>query len=148
MKFIKQISDDEFIVKMGPEDADKTRKIVIAHDYLQFRGRDSHYTDMHGLTAPWGCGNVVNNECRIQIPIRMAQDMLNNVINTNRKYLKEEHLVRDGKNVYCDNKGNCYRYYTDNNKEMIAVYDSESDEYVHLPVSIYNSICQTLKYST
>ena len=38
MKFIKQLSQDEFVVKLGLEDADNTRKIVLAHDYLQITG--------------------------------------------------------------------------------------------------------------
>ena len=145
MKFIKQVSEDEFIVKMGPEDANNTRKIVLAHDYLQITGRDWHCTEMHDLDAPWAWGNVVHNQATIQIPIRMAQDMLEKVLTKDRQYLKSEHLVRDGKNVYRDSEGMCYCYYDDNHTEMIAIYDSETDKYVHMTKSIYDSICKTVK---
>ena len=40
MKFIKQLSQNEFVVKLGPEDADNTRSIVLVHDYLQINGRN------------------------------------------------------------------------------------------------------------
>lgn len=145
MKFIKQVSEDEFIVKMGPEDTNKTRRIVLAHDYLQFQGLNWYCTDLSNLDTPWAFGNVIKVQSRIQIPIRMAQDMLEKVLTKDRQYLKSEHLVRDGNNVYCDSEGMCYHYYDDNHTEMMAIYNSETDKYVHMTKSIYDSICKTVK---
>lgn len=141
MKFIEKISDNRFIVEMEPQDADKTRKIVLAHDYLQFSGRDWYCTNLNGLNAPWAFGNVVNVHSSIQIPIRMAQDMLENVINKNRKYLKQDHLVySDGSPAYSDPVGLSYEYSTDEGTKMIAVYSREKNQYIHIPADLYESI--------
>ena len=141
MKFIKQISDNRFIVEMEPQDADNTRDIVLAHDYLQFGGRDWYCTDLHGLNAPWAYGNVINVRSRIQIPIRMAQDMLENVLHKDRRYLKKDHLVHDdGSEAYLDVAGLSYRYSSDGGTRMIAVYSREKNQYIHIPVDLYESI--------
>lgn len=146
MQFIKQLSQDEFVVKLGPEDADNTRRIVLAHDYLQITGRDWHCTNMHGLSAPWAWGNVVNNQASIQIPIRMAQDMLEKVLTPDRKYLKKEHLVyENGEPAYSDANGLSYRYKKDNGVDMIAVYSKENNMYIHLPLDTYNTIKKITK---
>ena len=146
MKFIEQISDNRFIVEMEPQDADNTRKIVLAHDYLQFSGRDYYCTNLSGLSAPWAYGNVVNVHSKIQIPIRMAQDMLENVLNKDRKYLKKDHLVRsDGLEAYSDPVGLSYRYSTDEGTRMIAIYSQEKNQYIHIPEDLYESIKNTVK---
>lgn len=146
MKIIKKLSEDEFIIKLGPEDADNTRQIVLAHDYLQFSGRDWNCTDLHGLDSPYGFGNVVYNHARIQIPIRMAQDILEHVLTKDRKYLKKEHLVREnGEKAYCDSIGLSYRYAKDDGTRMIAIYSEEKDEYIHIPSDICNTIYKIAK---
>lgn len=146
MKFIEKISDNRFIVEMGPEDADNTRSIILAHDYLQFIGRDWYCTSLHGLDAPWASGNVVKVHSRIQIPIRMAQDMLENVLNKDRKYLKKDHLIHsDGSQAYSDPAGLSYRYFTDDGIKMIAIYSKEKEQYVHMPIDLYESIKNTVK---
>ncbi len=146
MKFIEQLSDNRFIVEMGPEDADNTRSIVLAHDYLQFSGRDWYCTNLHRLDAPWAFGNVVKVHSKIQIPIRMAQDILENVLNKDRKYLKKDHLTRpDGSSAYRDTAGLSYRYSTDDGTKMIAIYSEEKEQYVHMPIDLYESIKNTIK---
>ena len=140
MKFIKQLSEDEFVVKMGPEDGDRTRRIILAHDYLQLQGLDWYCTDLSNLDAPWAFGNVINVQSNIQIPIRMAQDMLEKVLTSNRKYLKKEHLICDGKPNYRDPNGLSYCYIDDNGKKMIAFFNRETCEYIHMEQSIYNAI--------
>ena len=146
MTINKQLSQDQFVVKLGSEDADKTRKIVLAHDYLQISGRDWHCTDMHSLNAPWAFGNVVYTQASIQIPIRMAQDILENVLTSDRKYLKKEHLVHEnGESAYNDPNGLSYRYRKDDGIEMIAIYSGENHTYVHLPLDTYNTIKKLAK---
>ena len=110
MQFIKQLSEDEFVVKMNPQDANPDKHIVLAHDYLMFTAR-----------------------VRIQIPIRMAQDMLKTVLTKDRKYLKEEHLTHsNGQAAYLDEKGTRYYYTKDDGTRMVAIYDSKKNEYVHV----------------
>ena len=140
MKFIKQLSEDEFVVKMESEDSNRTRRIILAHDYLQFQGLDWYCTDLSNLNAPWAFGNVIKVQSNIQIPIRMAQDMLEKVLTLNRKYLKKEHLIHDGKPNYRDPNGLSYCYTDDDGKKMIAFFNRETCEYVHMEQSIYNAI--------
>lgn len=148
MKFIKQLSEDEFVVKMEPIDADNTRKIVLAHDYLLFSGRDWYCTDMSGLNAPWAYGNVINVHSKIHIPIRMAQDMLESVLTKDRKYLKKEHLVySNGEPAYCDEPGTSYVYRNDEGIQMIAIFCKETEKYVHIPMDLYETVKNNIKAS-
>ena len=146
MKFIKQLSEDEFVVKMGLEDGDNVRSITLAHDYLKFNGRNWYCTNMQLKDTPWSYANVIDVRTSIQIPIRMAQDILENVLNKDRKYLKKEHLVRsDGTPGYSDPVGLSYRYSTDDGIKMIAVYSKEKNQYIHIPEDLYESIKTSIK---
>ena len=141
MRFIKQLSEDEFIVKMGPEDCNNVRSITLTHDYLQFNGRDWYCTDLRLKDTPWSYANVINVRTHIQIPIRMAQDILENVLTKDREYLKKEYLIRfDGTPGYCDGEGHMYKYTKDDGTKMIAIYNTDTNEYYHMHLSIYNSI--------
>jgi hypothetical protein len=144
MKFVKQLSEDEFLVKMEPGDADPTKTIVLAHDYLQFNGRDWTCTDLQ-IEGPYGFANVVYHKVHVQIPIRMAQDILKNVLTPDRKFLKEEHLQRDGGPVYCDQEGDKYFYYKDDGSMMVAIYDPTECKYIHLPGNIVTLVKSTFK---
>lgn len=144
MKFIKQLSEDEFIVKMEPSDADSTRTIILAHDYLQFNGRDWTCTDLR-VEGPYGFANVVRHKVHVQIPIRMAQDILKNVLTPDRKFLKEEHLQRDSEPTYCDQEGDKYFYYKDDGSRMVAIYDPNECKYIHLPASVITLIKESIK---
>lgn len=144
MKFIKQLSEDEFIVKMEPRDADPTKTIILAHDYLQFNGRDWTCTDLQ-IEGPYGFANVVRHKVHVQIPIRMAQDILKNVLTPDRKFLKEEHLQRDGEPTYCDQEGDKYFYYKDDGSMMVAIYDPAECKYIHLPGNIVTLVKSTFK---
>ncbi len=141
MKFIKQLSEDEFIVKMELSDGNDRKSIILAHDYLQFNGRDWYCTNFSGLNTPWGSGNVICIATHIQIPIRMAQDMLENVLTKDRKYLEENHLkCSDGSSKYLDVNGANYRYTTDDGIKMIAIFSRDQEKYIHIPLDLYKTI--------
>ena len=144
MKFIKQLSEDEFIVKMEPADVDCDRRIILTHDYLQFNGRDWTCTDLR-VAGPYGFSNVVNHRVHVQIPIRMAQDILKNVLTPDRKFLKEEHLQRNNEPAYCDQKGDKYFYYKDDGTMMVAIYDPNECKYIHLPANVVTLIKESIK---
>ena len=125
---------------MGPEDLNPSKRIILAHDYLQFNGRNWDCTSEQ-IKGPYGFCNVVRYNTAIQIPIRMAQDILNNVLTSDRKYLKEEHLFySDGKPAYTEESGTMYRYRKDDGTEMVAVYNTEEDKFIHMPNALYVSI--------
>lgn len=76
----------------------------------------------------------------------MAQDILENVLTSDRKYLKKEHLVHEnGEPAYNDSNGLSYRYKKDNGIEMIAIYSEENHTYIHLPLDTYNTIKKLAK---
>ena len=141
MKFIKQLSEDEFIVKMEPKDAEKTTKIVLAHDYLMFTARGWTCTDMQ-IKGPYGVANVVHHRVSVQIPIRMAQDMLKTVLTKDREYLKEEHLMRsDGQAAYlCEDEGSKYYYAKDDGTRMVAIYNTNDNKFYHFSEETVNLI--------
>ena len=145
MKFIKQLSEDEFVVKMEPYDKDSSKRIVLAHDYLLISGRDWNCTNLR-IKGPYGWGNVVQYNARVQIPIRMAQDMLKRVLTPDRKYLKGEHLTySNGTPAYSDEAGTKYYYAKDDGTKMVAIYDKEKNEYIHLPQSVFGAIKEAVK---
>lgn len=136
MKFIKQLSDNQFIVEMDKEDLDKDVRIKIAHDYVQIDGRDWH-CENYQVNGPYGFANVVHNRVSIQIPIRAAQDILKTI--SDNEYLQESHLID------CDNKPrylhdrNIYRYYK-NGENMVAIMDSNTGKFTHISEDVYNTI--------
>lgn len=136
MKFIKQLSDNQFVVEMDKEDLDKDIRIKIVHDYVQIDGRDWHCED-YQVKGPYGCANVVNNRVSVQIPIRVAQDILKTI--SDNEYLQESHLVDcDNKPRYLYCRG-IYHYYKDG-KNMVAIMDSNTGEFTHISEDVYNTI--------
>ena len=136
MKFIKQLSDNQFIVEMDKSDLDKDIHIKIAHDYLQIDGRDFHCED-YQITGLYGFANVVRNHASIQIPIRAAQDILKTISNDN--YLQESHLID------CDNKprylnDQCIYHYRKNGESMVAIMNNKTGEFTHISEDVYNAI--------
>lgn len=136
MKFIKQLSDNQFVVEMDKEDLDKDIRIKIAHDYVQIDGRDWH-CENYQISGPYGCSNVVHNRVSIQIPIRTAQDILKTI--SDNEYLQESHLVD------CDNtprylyNSSIYHYYK-NGENMVAIMDSNTGKFTHISEGVYNII--------
>lgn len=136
MKFIKQLSDNQFIVEMDERDLDRDVRIKIVHDYVQIDGQDWHCED-YQIQGPYGCANVVHNRASIQIPIRVAQDILKTI--SDNKYLQESHLVDcDNKPRYLYHRG-IYRY-CKNGKNMVAIMDNNTGEFTHISEDVYNTI--------
>ena len=139
MKFIKQLSDNQFIVEMDKEDLDKDIRIKIAHDYVQIDGRDWHCED-YQVSGPYGCANVIHNRASIQIPIRAAQDILKTI--SDNEYLQESHLIDcDNTPRYLYDRG--VYHYCKNGKNMVAIMDSNTGEFIHISEDVYNTIKST-----
>lgn len=139
MKFIKQLSNNQFIVEMDKEDLDKDIRIKIAHDYVQIDGRDWHCED-YQVSGPYGCANVVRNRASIQIPIRAAQDILKTI--SDNEYLQESHLIDcDNTPRYLYDRG--VYHYCKNGKNMVAIMDSNTGEFIHISEDVYNTIKPT-----
>lgn len=136
MKFIKQLSDNQFVVEMDKHDLDKDLRIKIAHDYLQIDGRDFH-CENYQIKGPYGFANVVHNHASIQIPIRAAQDILKTI--SDDKYLQESHLI-DVDNVSRYLHDRCIYHYYKNGKWMVAIMNNNTGEFTHISEDVYNTI--------
>lgn len=136
MKFIKQLSDNQFIVEMEKEDLDKDIRIKIVHDYVQIDGRDWHCED-YQVSGPYGYANVVRNRASIQIPIRVAQDILKTI--SDNEYLQESHLVDcNNEPRYLYDRG--IYHYRKNEENMVAIMNSNTGKFTHIPEDVYNKI--------
>lgn len=140
MKFIKQLNENQFIVELDKDDIDSViPRVIVAHDYVSFVSRDWHCTNLQ-ITGPHGISNVVHNKATVQIPIRVAQDMLRTI--TQKEYLQKKHLFyKDGKLAYLnEGKYGMYKYRTDDGVDMIAVESPKTGEFTHIPLDVYETL--------
>ena len=146
MHIIEQISDDKFVVQMDPIDNCQHKRITIAHDYVNFQGQFVDCTNLRP-TGPYAIknSNCVHRYSRVQIDIRMIQDMCNTILK-NHKYMQPEHLVDDkGNPRYLYSGPQEYRYRNDSGVEMIAVMDTKTGVFTHIPLGVYNSIKDSIE---
>lgn len=100
MKIIKEINDTEFVVKLEPQDYEKSRElnVVIDHDYVQF-GRKmrlfrEYCDDIKSVHKV--CANVIPEYQAVQIPITTLIEVILPLLN-NHEYCQKEHLTFEGK---------------------------------------------------
>lgn len=144
MKFIKQLNENQFIVELDKDDIDSAiPRVVVAHDYVTFVGRDWHCTNLR-ITGPHGISNVVHNKAAVQIPIRVAQDMLRTIMK--KEYLQKKHLFHEDKQPAYLNEGkfSMYKYRTDDGTDMIAVENPKTGEFTHIPLDVYAALQKNL----
>jgi len=109
MKIIKQLSEDEFVVKMSEQDLYNDKSIIVAHDYVNFIRTMMLSTDPSVKRPLYGkyafCANCINVRMAVQFPIR---DMVKFVLPFLKKhpYCTEEHI---GNNYH----GESIIYFTD-----------------------------------
>ena len=122
---------------MGKEDLVNDRRIKVVHDYVEIFGHDWYCNDFQ-VEGKYGFGNVLDIAARIQIPIRMAQDMLKTI--SNYKYLQPEHLVKEnGEPNYLYDGNQMYCYRAENGEEMVAIMD-DIGEFQHITAKLYTQI--------
>jgi len=138
MKVIKQISENEFVIKMDDCDLQMERSMKVAHDYVEFAGNSGITTEgdvtVTGKFA--SCSNWIKRYTSIHIPIREIIKIVLPYLN-NHEYCKSEHLITSsGKPNYCWN--NDVIFFKDlNNKDMVAVRLVDEEEYTIIPRKIY-----------
>lgn len=145
MHIIEQLADDKFVVQMDPIDNCMYERVVVAHDYVKFSGQlvDCTHLQPKGPYVP-KASNCVHHYQTVQIDIRMIQDICNTVLK-NHKYMQPEHLVdNDGNPKYLYGPQE-YRYRNDDGTDMIAIMDNTTGKFTHLPLSIYESIKDSVK---
>jgi hypothetical protein len=145
MKIIKQLSEDEFVIKMEEHDLKSYSTMQVAHDYVEF-GENTGITAENDVKL-YGkfvyCSNWIKAWHNIQIPIRTLIKVVLPLLNKH-KYCQEEHLLTsEGKPNYIWDI-DPLTYKTEEGKQVISFQD-ENGEYVTIPLSVYNQIKERLK---
>jgi hypothetical protein len=145
MKIIKQLSEDEFVIKMEEHDLKSYSTMRVAHDYVEFG-------DNMGIEAENGvklygkfasCANWIRALHNVHISIRTLIKVVLPYLNKH-KYCQEEHLLTDdGKPNYIWSTDPLF-YYTEEGQQVISFQD-ENGEYTTIPFSVYNQIKRRLK---
>ena len=102
MKVIEQLSEDKFVIQMEECDLEKEKRIVVAHDYVQFGANVGLMLDPKANWRPTGkfatCANWIKGYFHVQIGIRpFVKVVLPHLLSN--KYCKEEHLIDEAGNL-------------------------------------------------
>lgn len=147
MHIIKQLSEDEFVIKMDDYDLDRHDSVRIAHDYVQFSGRT--YMNVKASTdwKPYGkfksvASNIMGYYTDLQIPIRQFIKVILPFLN-NSKYCQEAHITNEDGTPK-------YNYHDDTlitvseGKQLVHI-KQENGEYYSMPIDVYNLIRQQIE---
>ena len=147
MHIIKQLSEDEFVIKMDDYDLDRHDSVRIAHDYVQFSGKT--YMNVEGPKdwRPYGkfksiASNIFGYYTDLQIPIRQFIKVVLPFLNNN-KYCQEAHITNeDGtpKYDYSDTP-----LITVSEGKTLVHIKQENGEYYSMPIDVYNNIKQQIQ---
>ena len=147
MHIIKQLSEDEFVIKMDDYDLDRHDSVRIAHDYVQFSGRTHMNVEAPEAWKPYGkfksiASNILGYYTDLQIPIRQFIKVVLPFLN-NSKYCQEAHITNeDGAPKY--NYSDIPLITVSEGKQLIHIRQ-ENGEYYSTPIDVYNSIKKQIK---
>ena len=143
MKIVRQLSEDEFVLKMEDSDLTELTNVKIAHDYVQIDAQMGFQIDRSESNwIPYGkfatiASNWIKGYFTTQINIRAFVKVLLPFFNKN-KYCQEEHLIQDGKpNYNWSLTPICIR--EDDDKWYVHIRQSDG-EYFKMPLEIYKII--------
>jgi hypothetical protein len=148
MHVVKQLSEDEFVIKMDDYDLDRQDSVRIAHDYVQFSGRTYMNVEAPKDWKPYGkfksvASNIMGYYTDLQIPIRRFIKVILPFLN-NSKYCQETHIT---------NEDGTPRYNYESDIPLITISEGktlvhirqENGEYYSMPIDVYNSIKKQVK---
>ena len=147
MHIIKQLSEDEFVIKMDDYDLDRQDSVRIAHDYVQFSGRTYMNVEASEDLKPYGkfksiASNIMGYYTDLQIPIRQFIKVVLPFLHKS-KYCQEAHITNeDGTPRY--NYSNTPLITVSEGKQLIHIRQ-ENGEYYSMPIDVYNSIKKQIK---
>lgn len=144
MHIIKQLSEDEFVIKMDDYDLDRNDSVRIAHDYVQFSGR----TYMNIDCKPYGkfksiASNIIGYYTDLQIPIRKLIKIVLPFLN-NSKYCQEAHITNEDGTPKYNYESNTPLITVSEGKTLVHIRQ-ENGEYYSMPIDVYNSIKKQTK---
>lgn len=147
MHIIKQLSEDEFVIKMDDYDLDRQDSVRIAHDYVQFSGRTYMNVEASEDLKPYGkfksvASNIMGYYTDLQIPIRQFIKIVLPFLHKS-KYCQESHITNeDGTPRY--NYSDTPLITVSEGKQLIHLRQ-ENGEYYSMPIDVYNSIKKQIK---
>lgn len=147
MKVIKQLSEDEFVIKMEDCDLDKESRMTIAHDYVQFGANMGLTLDPKADWRPTGKfayvgSNWIKGYFHVQIGIRTFIKVVLPQLLTN-EYCQEEHLG-DAEGNLKYNWNSTPLIFTDKGKTMVALKSNDGN-YTIIPHESYMQIKKIAK---
>ena len=147
MHVIKQLSEDEFVIKMDDYDLDRHDSVRITHDYVQFSGRTYMNVEAPKDWKPYGkfksvASNIMGYYTDLQIPIRQFIKVVLPFLN-NSKYCQEAHITNeDGTPRYDYHDSTLI---TVSEGKTLVHIRQENGEYYSMPIDVYNSIKKQIK---
>lgn len=147
MHIIKQLSEDEFVIKMDDYDLDRQDSVRIAHDYVQFSSPITIDIKQPQDWEPYGrfksiARNLIHGYSDIQISIRGFVKVVLPFLN-NSKYCQEAHITNeDGTPRY--NYHDTQLITVSEGKTLVHIRQ-ENGEYYSMPIDVYNSIKKQIK---
>ena len=147
MHIIKQLSEDEFVIKMDDYDLDRHDAVRIAHDYVQFSGKTYMNVEAPKDWKPYGkfksiASNILGYYTDLQIPIRQFIKVVLPFLN-NSKYCQEAHVTNeDGTPKYDYHDTTLI---TVSEGKTLVHIRQENGEYYSMPIDVYNSNKKQIK---
>lgn len=147
MHITKQLSEDEFVIKMDDYDLNRQDSIRIAHDYVQFSGRTYMNVEASKDWKPYGkfksvASNIMGYYTDLQIPIRQFIKVVLPFLN-NSKYCQETHITNEDGTPKYDYHDTTLITVSEG-KQLIHIRQ-ENGEYYSMPIDVYNSIKKQVK---
>ena len=148
MHIIKQLSEDEFVIKMEDYDLRKHDVVHIAHDYVQFYSPTTIDVKQPQDWEPYGrfksiARNQIHNYSDIQIPIRDFVKVVLPFLN-NSKYCKEAHITNEDSTPRYNYPDTTPLRTVSEGKTLVHIRQ-ENGEYYSMPIDVYNTIKKQIK---
>ena len=147
MKIIEQLSEDKFVIQMEECDLEKEKRIVVAHDYVQFGANTGIMLDPSANWHPTGkfagvASNWINGYFNVQIGIRpFIKVVLPHLLS--HKYCQEEHLTDEAGNLNY-NWTSIPLIINKEGKSLVALKGNDG-EYTLIPHEAYMQIKKMVK---
>ena len=146
MKVIEQLSEDKFVIQMEECDLQKEKRVVVAHDYVQFGANVGLMLDPKADWRPTGkfatCANWIKGYFHVQIGIRpFVKVVLPHLLS--HKYCKEEHLIDEAGNLNY-NWSSTPLIINKEGKSLVALKGDDGD-YTLIPHEAYMQIKKMVK---
>lgn len=147
MKVIEQLSEDKFVIQMEECDLQKEKRIVVAHDYVQFEANMGLMLDPKANWRPTGkfagvASNWIKGYFHVQIRIRpFVKVVLPHLLSN--KYCKEEHLIDEAGNLNY-NWSSTPLIINKEGKSLVALKGDDGD-YTLIPHEAYMQIKKMVK---